>query len=393
MSSGQFEYRIPADSTEVQQFGQVLAQCFNSPPSEESVYLDRIGRENVRILCDRKRVIGGLGLLQLGQWYGSARVPMVGIAAVGIAPDYRGKGAAIALMQNMLQELHAKGTPLSVLFSAAQPLYRKVGYEQAGTLCTWEIATNSIELRDDSLPIEPVSLDPTEFVSLYQRQAQQINGFLDRNSAIWQGLLESQKDIPPYAYRLGTAAQPEGYIIVQQQREGDRCRLVVKDWVLLTPAAVRRFWSFLAAHRSQIEMVQWRSAPIDPLTLFLPEQNNVKVRSLTRWMLRIVNVRQALESRRYPKGVEAELHFEIQDPLLPANGGKLILTVADGAGSVTAGGRGDLQIEVSSLSPLYTGLFSPRQLQGCDRLTATDSALTIATQLFAGSPPWMADAF
>ena len=393
MSSGQFEYRIPADSTEVQQFGQVLAQCFNSPPSEESVYLSRIGSENVRLLCDRKRVIGGLGLLQLGQWYGGACVPMVGIAAVGIAPDDRGKGAAIALMQNVLQELHAKGTPLSVLFSAAQPLYRKVGYEQAGTLCTWEIATNSIELRDDSLPIEPVSLDPTEFVSLYQRQAQQINGFLDRNSAIWQGLLESRKDIPPYAYRLGTATQPEGYIIFQQQREGGYCRLVVKDWVLLTPAAVRRFWSFLAAHRSQVETIQWRSAPIDPLTLFLPEQNNVKVRSLTRWMLRIVNVRQALEIRKYPKGIEAELHFEIQDSLLPANGGKLILTVADGVGTVTPGGRGDLQIEIRSLSPLYTGLFSPHQLQKCDRLTATESALTIATQLFAGSPPWMADAF
>ena len=393
MSSGQFEYRIPADSTEVQQFGQVLAQCFNSPPSEESVYLDRIGRENVRILCDRGRIIGGLGLLQLGQWYGAACVPMVGIAAVGIAPDYRGKGAAIALMQNVLQELHAKETPLSVLYSAAQPLYRKAGYEQAGTLCTWEIATNSIELRDDLLPIEPVSLDPTEFADLYQQQAQQINGFLDRNSAIWQGLLESRKDIPPYAYRLGTATQPEGYIIFQQQREGGYCRLVVKDWVLLTPAAVRRFWSFLAAHRSQVETIQWRSAPIDPLTLFLPEQNNVKVRSLTRWMLRIVNVRQALEIRKYPKGIEAELHLEIQDSLLPANGGKLILTVADGVGTVTPGGRGDLQIEISSLSPLYTGLFSAHQLQGCDRLTATDSALTIATQLFAGSPPWMPDHF
>ncbi|MCY7324197.1 MAG: sterol carrier protein domain-containing protein, partial [Phormidesmis sp. CAN_BIN36] len=201
------------------------------------------------------------------------------------------------------------------------------------------------------------------------------------------------KDIPPYAYRLGTLAQPEGYIIVRQQPESDHCRLVVKDWVLLTPAAVRRFWSFLAAHRSQIEMVQWRSAPIDSLSLFLPEQNNVKIRSLTRWMLRIVNVRQALETRKYPTGIEVELHLEIQDPLLPANGGKVILTVANGIGTVTSGGRGDLQIEVSSLSPLYTGLFSPRQLQGCDRLTSTDSALTIATQLFAGSPPWMSDAF
>ncbi len=393
MSSGQFEYRIPADSTEMQQFGQVLAQCFNSPPNDESVYLDRIGSENVRILCDRERVIGGLGLLQLGQWYGSARVPMIGIAAVGIAPDYRGKGAAIALMQNMLQELHAQGTPLSVLYSAAQPLYRKVGYEQAGTLCNWEVPTSDIELCDAAMPIEPVSLDSNEFAALYQRQAQQINGFLDRNSAIWQGLLESQKDIPPYAYRLGTAAQPEGYIIIQQQREGDRCRLVVKDWVLLTPAAVRRFWSFLAAHRSQIETIQWRSAPIDSLSLFLPEQKNVRIRSLARWMLRIVNVRQALETRKYPTGIEAELHLEIQDLLLPANEGKLTLTVADGVGTVNPGGRGDLQLEVSSLAPLYTGLFSPHQLRGCDRLTATDSALAIATQLFAGSPPWMPDAF
>ncbi|MCY7275361.1 MAG: sterol carrier protein domain-containing protein, partial [Phormidesmis sp. CAN_BIN44] len=236
-------------------------------------------------------------------------------------------------------------------------------------------------------------LDSSEFVALYQRQAQQINGYLDRSLVIWQGLLESQKDIPPYAYRLGTAAQPQGYIILRQQGNGDQSRLVVKDWVLLTPAAIRRFWSFLAAHRSQIETIEWRSALIDPLALFLPEQNNVKIRSLTRWLLRIVNVRQALETRKYPTGIEAELHLEIQDPLLPANGGKLILTVADGSGTVTPGGRGDLQLEVSSLAPLYTGLFSPHQLRGCDRLTATDSALAIATQLFAGSPPWMHDAF
>ena len=393
MPSGQFDYRVPANATEVQQLGQILAQCFNSPPSDESLYLTRIGSENIRILCDRERVIGGLGLLRLGQWYGSACVPMIGIAAVGIAPDYRGKGAAIALMQNVLKELHAQRTPLSVLYSAAQPLYRKAGYEQAGTLCTWEISTSSIELRDDSLPIEPVSLDSSEFAALYQRQAQQINGYLDRNSVIWQGLLDSQKNIPPYAYRLGTAAQPQGYIILRQQGEGEQSRLVVKDWVLLTPAATRRFWSFLAAHRSQMETIEWRSAPIDALTLFLSEQKNARIQSLTRWMLRIVDVRHALEARKYPAGITADLHFEIQDPLLTANQGKLILSVTDGAGTVTPGGRGDLQLEVSSLAPLYTGLFSPHQLQRCDRLTATDSALTIATQLFAGSPPWMPDAF
>ena len=222
MASGQYDYRTPADSREMQQLGWILAQCFNSPPIEESVYLSRIGSENVRLLYDRGRIIGGLGLLQLGQWYGGACVPMVGIAAVGIAPDYRGKGAALALMQNAVQELHATGTPLSVLYSAAQPLYRKAGYEQAGTLCTWEISTSSIELKDDALPIEPISRDSTELelAALYPQQARLINGHLDRNAAIWEGLLDWQKDVPPYAYRLGTVVQPEGYVIFRQQGDG-----------------------------------------------------------------------------------------------------------------------------------------------------------------------------
>lgn len=50
----------------------------------------------------------------MAQWWGGERVPMTGIAAVGIAPEYRGTGAAIALMQHTVKELHAKGYPLAI---------------------------------------------------------------------------------------------------------------------------------------------------------------------------------------------------------------------------------------------------------------------------------------
>lgn len=391
--SSRFDYRTPADSSEVQQLGRILAQCFNSSPTDEPVYLSRIGNENVRILCDRGRIIGGLGRLQLGQWYGSARVPMVGVAAVGIAPEHRGQGAAIALMQSVLQELHAQKTPVSVLYSAAQPLYRKVGYEQAGTLCTWEIPTSSIEMRDNTRSLELVSLEVEQFAPLYHQQATRNNGNLDRNAVIWQGLLESQTESPAYAYRIGTAAQPEGYIIFRQQCRGGQCQILIKDWVLLTPAAVRTVWTFLASHRSQIDSIQWQSSPVDALTLMLPEQKTAKIRALSRWMMRIVEVKQALEKRGYPSNLEAELHLQITDSLLPQNTGNWILTVEKGSGTVTQGGRGDLQLDIGSLSPLYTGLFSADQLHWCDRLTGTADALSTATQMFACSLPWMPDFF
>jgi predicted acetyltransferase len=391
--SGRFDCRIPTSQTEVDQLGQILAQCFNAPPADESVYMSRVGLENIRVLCDGDRVIGGLGLLKLGQWYGSACVPMVGIGGVGIAPEYRGQGAAIALMKTVLQELHARETPLSVLYSAAQPLYRKVGYEQAGTLCQWAVPTSSLEMREESLSIDRVSLEADDFTALYQQQAQRRNGFLDRSPFIWQGLLDSRKGMPPHAYRIGTATQTEGYVIFRHWGDGDRASIEVRDWVLLTPAAVRKFWEFWAVHRSQVDRIEWRSSPVDALSLVLPEQKTVEIQSLGRWMLRIVHVQKALEQRGYPVGISAELHLEVRDSLFSANAGKFILTVDQGVGTVTQGGRGDLQLDVSSLSPLYTGLFSPDQLKLCDRLTAPDFALTIATQLFTGSSPWMPDAF
>jgi predicted acetyltransferase len=104
---------------------------------------------------------------------------MMGIAAVGIAPQYRGTGAAIALMQHTLNEIHAKGIAISALYPATQRLYRKAGYEQAGNRCSWEIPTASIQIREQPLPLQPVvPINLEVFYGLYQKQAKLINGNL-----------------------------------------------------------------------------------------------------------------------------------------------------------------------------------------------------------------------
>jgi len=79
--------------------------------------------------------------------------------------------------------------------------------------------------------------------------------------------------------------------------------------------------------------------------------------------------------------------------LLPENNGKFILIVLNGRGKVINGGKGELRIDINSLSPLYTGLFSPYQLQLTGALQATGSALSLAMQIFAGSAAWMPDFF
>jgi predicted acetyltransferase len=388
----QFEYSQNVNPADVQQLGNILDQCYIEPGEHES-YFNRVGVENLRIIHQNEQVVGGLALISMGQWWGGVQIPMTGIASVGIACEYRGTGAAIALMQHTVKELYDNGVPISVLYPATQRLYRKAGYEQAGATCIWEIPAESIQVREQLLPVKPVvPINLELFHDLYHKQARLNNGYLERNQFIWQNVNQPLEKQTPYAYIIGETDQPQGYIIFSQHRDKDGTILRIRDWVVLTTAAAQTFWSFLANHRSQIDKIHWRSSPVDALTLLLPEQT-AKIKHISRWMLRVIDVVKALEKWGYPKNIQTELHLEIEDDLIAENNGKFILSIANGRGEVTKGGKGELQLDIKGLAPLYTGLFTPQQLQIAGKLQATETSLDTATQIFAGSSPWMVDFF
>lgn len=386
-----FEYGKVNDSGDASKLISILSQCFMMAPSDGEAYMQSVGIENFRVIRQNGEIAGGLAILSFGQCYGGEFVPMAGIAAVGIAPEYRGSGAALAIMQNAVKEIHSKGAPISALFPAVQRLYRAAGYEQAGSFCNWEITTASINMGKPQLPLTLIKSENNILRELHQKQARTHNGNLNRNEFIWAEIGRS-KDTTQYAYLIGSLDNPQGYIIFTQHRGEPDDYIHIRDWVLLTPAAIQSFWAFLGGHRSQIDTVRYRSALVDALTLILPEQT-AKLKSSTRWMLRIVDVQKALEKRGYPQNVEASLHLEVQDDLLESNNSKYILSVAQGRADVAPGGKGEFKLDIRAFAPLYTSLFSPSQLQMTGKLEATENAITTATQIFAGATSWMADFF
>lgn len=392
--TSQYEYSDISNPQAAKSLGIILGQCFGDPsPTGWETYAKLVGRENFRLIRQADQVAGGLAILSVGQWYNSEIVPTAAIASVGIAPEYRGSGTAAALLTNTLKELYTNGVPLSILYAATQRLYRKVGYEQAGTFCRWEIAADSIQISDRTLPIYPINLDELEVLyKIYQQNARVTNGHLERNQCLWQLLIEPPKEQEMYAYLIGSPTQPEGYVIFFQHRESNEFKIVIRDWVALTEAAGRRLWTLLADHRSLIDKIQWCSSIIDSLSLLLPEQT-AKISDSDRWMLRVVDVTKALSKRGYPPQMKAQLHLDICDDLIEENNGQFVLNVAGGCGKVTKGGTGDLQCHIRALAPLYTGLFTAPQLQQMGQIKATHEALAIATQLFSGSQPWMSDKF
>lgn len=387
------EVSAASDRDESQLLGKILCQCFGFPQSEWEDYGSSIGLDNFRLIRHQETVAGGLAIYRMGQWFGGRCIPMAGLAAVGIAPEYRGQGMAAELLRETLKELHAEKVAISTLYPAVQSLYRRVGYEYGGTRCLWELPLSTLKSRPSQLKLERMKRLEIEALSdVYNRQVYHNNGCLDRHRSLWKNIIKTAEGEEIYGYWIGSSSLPQGYVIFQQKAVRGSLSLEIRDWVTLSPDATNCLFSFLASHRSQVSKCRWFGGAIEPELMLLTEQN-AKLVDYEQWMVRIVNLAAALESRAYPVNLETELHLSVIDDLLEENDDNFVLEVAAGTGRVKRGGRGELKLKIGSLVPLYTGLLTPRQLQHMGWLESTEAALQTAEYLFPTTTPAMPDFF
>lgn len=391
MSDRTWNYGTVEDETEIRRWHEILGQCFLMPADARAAYRGRVGSQNYRAVRSQGKLAGGLARLDMGQWFGGRCVSMTGVQAVGIAPEYRGAGAAQFLMRSLLHELYDDDIALSSLYAAAPPLYRSLGYEATASRVVWEIPTADLAVGKPTLPVTPTTPDATNTVlaPLYRQFAQCHSGHLDRHSAVWGSLWQGLKSFAPtpYVYEIGDP--PEGYLVFSQS--GSDATLHLQDFIVLTPAALQSAWGFLHAHRSQLQRLRWYGGVIDGRSQCLPHNQGTPQSSLTLFS-RIVRVENALTQRGYPP-ISATLHLEVRDDLLPQNGDRFVLTVEEGEPTVSRGGRGDLKVNVRHLSTLYSGYLSASVLQRWGNLSGEATAIATADRLFASDPPWLPDFF
>jgi len=364
---------------------KLFCQSFFAPATAESQTIAALGEENLRVMVQDGELVGALALIPMAQWYGGQKVSCTGIGSVAIAPHRRGEGLASQLLERSLQELYAAGTALSVLYPATPPLYRQWGYEQAGLWLTWELPLQSLIRQPLGLEIRPVPLKVQSFQPLYDRWAAQHQGLLDRHPGLWQLLLHSAT----YGYHLGSAADPQGYVLYGQERDDRGTRLILKDWVTLTPAATQGSLAFFAQQQAQGERLVGHGPVVDPRLLPYP----IVFTHNRSWMLRVIHLEKALQQRGYPLHCELELHLAIEDPLFPANTDRFCLQVSQGRGQVQRGGKGSLAVTIEGFAPLFSGFVSPAQLQAQGYLEGDPLSVSVAHSLFYGSTPWLADFF
>jgi predicted acetyltransferase len=385
----------PRSAADLHGYWDVLEQSFPMAfgPDAKAAWLEREPPDGMRLVRRRDRVLGGLMVLDVGQWFGGRSVPMGGIRAVGVRPEARAAGIATRLLRAVLGELHERGTPLSVLYPATQPVYRRLGWEQAGVRTRWVVPTQTIDVRERGLDVEPVGESArADLKRVYVQRARRDAGLLDRDDWCWKRVFELRGK-RARGFRIRGPQGTEGYLFAMPEVPAQgRYTLALTDLVVLTPGAGRRALAFFADHRSLAGQVAWWGAPNDPLLTLLGEQR-WEVARQERWMLRLVDVAAALAARGWDAGLEGELQLAVRDDILPWNAGRFVLEVCRGRAQVRKGGRGRLRLDVRGLAALYTGYLSPADLRLLGLLEGPDAEAAHAARLFAGPPPWMPDFF
>lgn len=377
------EFGAPADDAELAALLDISTVAFLGTPKSERNLAD-ITASEYRVLRRGGAVAAGLHIHTFGQWFGGRAVKTAGIGAVSVAAAHRGGGAGSALMRHTLSDLHSRGFPISVLYPATQPVYRRAGYEQAGNYIGYKLPTQNIDLRERTPGLRTADRD--DAMQLYQRRARRGAGNLERTADQWKYVLPTG-DPGVHAFSVD-----DGYVSFTQRRTRDGGEIHCRDLVALSADAARRLLSLFADHRSQVAHVHWHGPPADPVLYVLAEQWH-EIRERMLWMLRVVDVRTALSDRGYPAGLDAELHLDVRDDVLPWNDGRFVLEISNGSASVRKGGRGRMRIDVRGLSPLFTGHHSAAELLVSGYVDATDRELATAQRIFAGPAPWMPDFF
>jgi predicted acetyltransferase len=395
-----FRYaRFAAEDEEA--VGAIMRQAFASSTAQTRHYLSLLGEESFRVLLrggpsgGRGEAAAALARIDFAHWFGGRAVPATGVAAVGTDPALRGRKAATRLIAGLLAELHDEGRPLSSLYPATLPLYRRAGYGFGGDAIAYRAALAPFASVRAPLGIERVPRpDPGRLAELRRREARSGNGLIERDATRWKELLPPADDREDGSggdvFVFHGTRGPEGYAVIRRESTD------VVDFIDLcapTPEAALTAMALAAGYRSQVAEAAWTGGADDPLVLLAPEKAT-RVVQWKRWMLRVVDLPAAVAARGWPEDAEIDLHLDIDDPVLPANAGSWRLSASAGRAEAVRAPSGhapSLGLGIDAFAMLYAGYAAPARIAALGLLRADAAALAAATRLFAGPRPWSVD--
>lgn len=356
----------------------------------------------MHVATDGDAIVGSGGAFELDFTVPGGQARAAGVTVVGVLPTHRRRGVLRGLMRAQLDDVHARGEPLAVLWASEGGIYGRFGYGVASVCGDIALTRAHAAFVKPAEWPDPARLVTAEkagelFPAVYDRVRRVTPGMFARSAEWWE-----KRTLADSEWRragggeltyvvLERDGEPEAYALYRLNLTYDEGvptgKTVVVEAMGATPAATAAIWRYLL-DIDWMATVEATLLPVDhPLLLLLVEQNRMKFRVGDGLWVRLVDVGAALAARGYAG--DGELVLEVSDAFCQWNDGRWAL---DGAKTTEAP---DLRLRAEDLGTTYLGGFSFADLLRAGRVEeAREGAVARADALFrTDRKPWCPEIF
>jgi predicted acetyltransferase len=309
------------------------------------------------------------------------------------------------MMRAQLDDVHARGEPLALLWASEDTIYGRFGYGMASVAGSVRIPKEASAFarpidRHGTLRI----VEPGEALELFPRIWGKVRrltpGMLGRTRNWWEFRIlhetpEDRKRLGPKRYVvLERDGRPEGYAIYRHKpkfEDGEfTSELEVVEAVALDGPPTAAIWRYLLDIDWSTTIVADLLPADHPLWWLLATPRRMKLRIGDGLWVRLVDVDAALSARTY--ATDGAVVLDVIDQFCPWNAGTWRVSNR-GAKRTTSAAQ--LRLDVSTLGSTYLGGFTFSELVRGGRIEELRrGAAKRADALFAaGRAPWCPEIF
>jgi predicted acetyltransferase len=399
----------PIVDAEFEECLRSLELSFSGSVTEEDMTRERLVLEVDRwhAAFDGGRIVGGAAAASYRFTVpGGAQVSGAGVTAVGVQPTHRRRGINAALMRAQLDDVHARGEPIAVLYASEGGIYGRFGYGLSAFLGEIDFEGGRSTFIRGYRPVGSVRLLPRAEAlpamrAIYDRAQPRRPGMIAMDDAWWEWLFfekESEKDEPTFYAVHETDGEPDAYATYRVKHEWPdsipKLELTVRQLVAATPDAYADIWRYLFDVDLVHRVKAWNRPVDEPLSFLMEEPRRLRLRIADGLRVRLVDVPAALEARAFVG--DGRVVVDVEDRFCSWNEGRYAIEVSAGVARCSrTEDQPDIACSATDLGATYLGGATFRQLHRAGRVDEIRSgALESVDALFASDPaPWSAFIF
>ena len=373
----------------------------------------RFGLRDVRVGELDGQIVASLVLYPFTAFVRGHRLPVTGVGSVAVSPEHRRRGVGETLMRAALREMRQRGDALSILYAFRGSYYRRLGYGVIETMHQLAFSPSNLPDHEERRGVRRLMLpDRPSVEAVYERVASQGHFALVRKQEWWSQRLWSYPG-EWVIYEGRRRGQIEGYLCYEVDSTPGPFKLsvTINELVAATPEAHRGLVGYLASLRDQVTEIHF-AAPADgtwPMTLRTGQNLRpgaeisvlIDTGNLANGaMLRLTDVKAALERWPLPPQARGEVVLEVDDPILPQNARAWRAGVRDGrlrVGVLAAAPAGGarrarlprLRASADLLASVVAGTISPQRAAEAGLVESSDGAAEVIERWFRARPAYL----